>query len=183
VTLYIPLDQICSWFSLFIMQVVLGPTLGTTGSVQPPCFASSPLADKAANNAFKASAQKKLAHDTDGCCPICSASLARPQDRKRHKVSHLPHWLQCPNSGCSWRGDRWEHLKKHRLKVHPSSSQASDKLKSIIYDPWPFVEGITDNATLEKARKSAIALVEKRAKEVGKSELWGDFWGRRGGKA
>ena len=170
------------------MQAVLGQMLGPTGSMQPPCVAPSPLVDKAANNAFKANAPKKLANDTDDCCPICFALPARPQDRKRHKVSHLPHWLQCPNPGCSWRGGRWEHLRKHRLRthrlrVHPSNSQASDKLKSMIYDPWPLVEGIRDNITLDKAVKSALALVEKRAKEVGKSELWGDSWGRKGGKA
>ena len=175
------------------MQAVLGPMPRPTRSMQPPCIAPSPLVDEVTNNAFKASAPKKLVQDTDNCCPICSALPARPQDRKRHKVSHLPYWLQCPNPGCPWRGDRWEHLrthrlkkhrlKKHRIKVHPSNSQASDKLKSIIYNPWPLVEGITDNITLEEARKVAIDLVEKKALEVGKSELWGDPWGRKGGEA
>jgi hypothetical protein len=76
-------------------------------------------------------------------------------------------------------------LKKHHLKahkVHSSSSQEPDKCKSVIYDPWPLVEGITDNTTLVNARKSAIILVEKRAIEVGKSGLWEDFWGRRKGR-
>jgi hypothetical protein len=70
-------------------------------------------------------------------------------------------------------------LRKHRLKVHPSNSQESDTCESIIYDPWPLVEGITDNATFENAKKMAISLVEVKAKELEKLELWGDLWGRR----
>jgi hypothetical protein len=73
-------------------------------------------------------------------------------------------------------------LRNHRLKVHkvhPSSSQELDKCKAVIYDPWPLVEEITDDTTLESARKNAISLVEKKAVEVGKSGLWRDFWGRK----
>jgi hypothetical protein len=70
-------------------------------------------------------------------------------------------------------------LSKHRLKAHPSSSQESDTRESIIYDPWPFVEGITDNTTYEKAKTIAVFLVEEKAKELEKLELWGDLCGRR----
>jgi hypothetical protein len=42
---------------------------------------------------------------------------------------------------------------------------------------------ITDNTTFEDARNRAISLVEKRAIEVGKLELWGNFWGRKERKA
>lgn len=164
-----------------MQAAILGSMLNTTTGHVPP--APSYVAhDKAANTAFKASAPKRPAHDKDKCCPICHASLGRSQDGKRHKLSHLPHWLQCPDHGCSWRGGRWENLRNHRLKVHKvhlSSSQELDKCNSVIYDPWPLVEEITDDTTLEKAKKSAISLVEKRAVEVGKSELWGDFWGRK----
>ena len=79
-------------------------------------------------------------------------------------MPHLPYWLQCPDPGCSWRGDRWENLRDHRLKVHkvhPSSSQEPDKCKCVIHNPWPLVD--TDDTTLESARKSAISFVEKRA--------------------
>jgi hypothetical protein len=70
-------------------------------------------------------------------------------------------------------------LRKHRSKVHPSISQESDTHESIIYDPWPLVRGITDNTTFENAKTVAISLVEEKAEELNKSELWGDSWGRR----
>jgi hypothetical protein len=125
------------------------------------------------------STPKGPTRNTDKYCPICATPLGRMQDRKRHIRSHLPRWLQCQAPGCSWRGDRWEHLRDHRLKAHPSSSQESDTRESIIYDPQPFVEGITDNITFEIAKTIAISLVEKKAKELKKVELWGDLCGRR----
>jgi len=70
-------------------------------------------------------------------------------------------------------------LRKHRFKVHPSSSQESDTHESVIYDPWPLVKRITDNTTFENAKTTAISLVEEKAKELNKLELWGDLWGRR----
>lgn len=164
------------------MQAVLGPIPSTTDYMQPLFPAPSHLGDRAANVTFEVSAPERPAHNTRRC-PVCPALLGRLQDRKRHKLSHLPQWLQCPDPGCSWRGDRWENLKKHRLKVHPSISQESDKCKCIIYDPWPLVKMITDNTTFEDARNRAISLVEKRAIEVGKLELWGNFWGRKERKA
>jgi Zinc finger, C2H2 type len=160
-----------------------------------PCYTQLPhvvpsrLKDRIANIATKVSASKRSAHDVHWLCPICSAPLSRSQDRKRHILSHLPHWLQCPDPGCSWRGDRWENLNKHRRRlhrhnVHPSGTQESDKSNSLIYDPWPLVQGITEGRTpIEAARVISISMVERRASELGKSMLWGDFWGRRGRKA
>jgi hypothetical protein len=165
--------------TLFILQAALGPILSNTGDKQPASVAPPLFEDKAASIAFTVSAPKGPTHNTDKYCPICTASLGRSQDRKRHILSHLPHWLQCHAPGCSWRGDRWEHLRKHRSKVHPSISQESDTHESIIYDPWPLVRGITDNTTFENAKTVAISLVEEKAEELNKSELWGDSWGRR----
>jgi uncharacterized C2H2 Zn-finger protein len=113
-------------------------------------------------------------------CPVCHAVYRRPQDRKRHMLIHLPCWLQCPEGGCPWRGDRWENLQRHRNKNHSYSSQKVDRIESMIYDPWPLVEGIKDESTLQNATQQAISSVKKRAVEVGKLELWeGDFWKRR----
>ena len=167
--------------TLYVLQTFLGPTLGTTGDGQPTSatVAPSQIEDNATSTASTASTPKSPTHNTDKDCPICPASFRRPQDRKRHVLSHLPRWLQCQAPGCSWRGDRWEHLREHRLKVHLSNSQELDSRESIIYDPLPFVEGITNNATFENAKTIAISLVEVKAQELGKSELWGDLWGRK----
>lgn len=117
-------------------------------------------------------------------CPICHEVFRRPQERKRHMLIHLPCWLQCPEGGCLWRGDRWENLRRHRGKSHSSNMQEVDKTESIIYDPWPLMEGIKDETTLEIATQLAISLLKERAVEVGKLDLWeGDLWGRKRRKA
>ena len=163
-----------------VMQIVQGLELGHT---QRPCIASSLLKDRIANIAFKVFVPKRPTRDAAWLCPVCSALLGRSQDRRRHILSHLPHWVQCPDTGCSWRGDRWETLNRHRHNVHPSSSQEPDKNIAVIYNPWPLVRGIIEGTTLiEDARAFAISVVERRAFELGKSGLWGDFWGRKGRK-
>ena len=54
----------------------------------------------------------------------------------------------------------------------------------MIYDPWPLVDGIKDETTLQKATQQAISLLKGRAVEVGKLNLWeGNFWGRKKRKA
>ena len=165
---------------LYILQASLGPPiLGTTCDKQLTCVAPLLFENKDTSIESTVSTPTDPAHKADKYCPICAALLGRTQDRKRHILSHLPYWLQCQAPDCSWRGDRWEHLRKHRLKVHPSSGQESDTRESIIYDPRPFVEGITDYITFENAKAIAISLVVKKAKELEKSELWGDLWGRK----
>ncbi len=134
------------------------------------------------------SAQMRPAHDTGigyRCpSPVCHKDFRRAQDRKRHMLSHLPSWLQCPKGDCPWRGDRRDSLLKHHRNCHPSSSQGGDRNESIIYDPWPLVEGIKDETTLDNATQQAISLLKGRAAEVRKLELWeGNFWGRRKRKA
>ena len=76
---------------------------------------------KAINIEFKVSAPKKLTHDPNKGCPIL---LGCSQDEKRHKLSHLPYWIQYPDPGCSRRGDRWIH----HLKVHKSTRSATMNL-------------------------------------------------------
>lgn len=167
---------------LFIQQAAQVPILNNTGDKQRTRVAPSHFDhDEAASIASPVSTPKGPTHNTsiDKQCPICPASLGRLQDRKRHMLSHLPHWLQCQAPGCSWRGDRWEHLRKHCLKAHPSSSQESDSRESIIYDPLPLVAGITDKITFENAKAIATFLVEEKAKELKKVELWGGSCGRR----
>ena len=113
-------------------------------------------------------------------CPVCDEVLRRPQDREGHILLHLPHWLHCPIGDCAWRGDRWLNLRKHRLKMHPSSGEEVDRKESMIYDPWPLVESIKDGATLQIVTQNAISLVRERALRVKKLALWeGNFSGRK----
>lgn len=76
-----------------------------------------------------------------------------------------------------------EALNKHWGNLHTTNGQELDKNKSIIYDPRLLVQGITEGTTLiEDARAFSISIVESRALELGKSELWEDSWGRKKGK-
>jgi len=115
-------------------------------------------------------------------CPIsdCSADpFGRPQERKRHVLSHLPHWVYCRVPGCSWRGDRPDAFLKH-WKDHPSSSQAPDRDGFTIYDPLPLVKDVTEGSIpIKEAQRIAESLVRSKAQEIGKSEIWGNTWGRR----
>lgn len=155
--------------------------LCNTGDKQPTGVAPLLFEDKATSSqvASVVSTPKDPTHKTDKYCPVCSASFKRWQDRERHKLSHLPRWLQCQDPGCSWRGDRWEHLRTHRLKAHQSSSQELNTRESIIYDPSPLLNAIIDNTTFEIAKTNAISFVKEKAKKLGKLELWGDLFGRR----
>jgi len=57
--------------------------------------------------------------------------------------------------------------------------------ESMIYDPWPLVDGILERKfTLQNATQYAISLLEERAAVVGKLKLWeGNFSGRKEKKA
>lgn len=115
-------------------------------------------------------------------CPIldCAAPLGRPQERKRHVLSHLPHWAYCRVPGCSWRGDRADAFVRHWGKDHPSSSQAPSRDEFTIYNPHPLVNAVIKGSIpIGEARETAESMVRIKAQEIGKSEIWGDAWGRR----
>jgi len=137
-------------------------------------------------DAPQASAMMKPARDTRNRygCPGCHAAFGRVQDRKRHMLSHLPYWLQCPIGDCAWRGDSWMNLDRHHRKNHPCSGQEVDRNESMIYKPWPLIEGIEDETTLQNATQQAISLLGVRAVELRKLGLWeGNIWGRKKRKA
>jgi hypothetical protein len=115
-------------------------------------------------------------------CPAdsCPASFERCQEQERHILSHLPHWICCPDPGCFWRGDRSGALKRHLRSDHPSSSQEPDKKGLTIYDPKPLIKGIKKRfISIEEAQSVAKSKVKNRAQELGKLEIWGNLWGRR----
>ena len=114
-------------------------------------------------------------------CPAgCPTLFRRPQDLRRHLSTHLPHWVNCPDPDCSWRGDRLSVFRKHWDTNHPSSSQDLDEDKFITYDPWPFVEKIKDGSlSIEDAQQQAMAMVSKKASELRKPELSENPWGRK----
>ena len=122
---------------------------------------------------------KKCVRNCPCPAPGCP-SFGRSQELRRHLFTHLPHWVSCPDPGCSWRGDRLGVFRKHRVSNHPSSGQVLDEDQYVIYDPRPFVEKIERDAlSIEDARKQAMAMVSKRASELRKPELSENPWGRK----
>ncbi|KAI0250327.1 hypothetical protein BJV78DRAFT_590574 [Lactifluus subvellereus] len=141
---------------------------------QPLYAAPEPFQDGVSDTAPKGT-------EPSWCCPVsgCSAPFGRPQERRRHVVSHLPHCFYCRVPGCSWRGDRVAAFLRHR-KDHPSSSQAPDKDEFTIYDPLPLVDDVIEGSkTIGEAQRIAESMVRSKAQEFGKSEIWGNAWGRR----
>jgi hypothetical protein len=115
-------------------------------------------------------------------CPIldCPGSFRRPQDQKRHVLTHLPHWIHCSVPDCSWRGDRLSAFKRHWTDVHPSSSQELGEDQYKTYDPLPLVKKIVGRAlSIQDAEKDALSMVRKKASELGRKELYENPWGRK----
>ena len=116
--------------------------------------------------------------------PGCLSSFDRPQERKRHLLTHLPHWVHCPFPGCCWRGNRLSVFKRHWGNSHPPSSQDLEEDQFKAYDPGPLVEMIEEGSlSVEEAKNRAMTMVKEKASELGKQELWENPWGRQGRRA
>ena len=115
-------------------------------------------------------------------CPVlnCKSSPGRPQDQRRHLLTHFPRWICCTVPDCSWRGDRFSAFKSHWGRDHPSSSQVPHEDQCKIYDPQQLVKEIVEGTLcIRAAQKYTIFMVQKKASELGKPELCDNLWGRR----
>ena len=116
-------------------------------------------------------------------CPVpgCPKSLGRTQDKRRHLLTHLPHWLHCPAPGCNWRGDRFDVFVRHwSSNGHPSGIQVPNEDECRIYDPQPLMRAISDSTLdIQAAQREAISMVRRRALELQKPELSDNPWGSK----
>lgn len=118
-------------------------------------------------------------------CPVpdCLSSFHRPQERNRHLLTHLPHWIHCPAPGCSWRGDRLSAFRKHWRSGHPSSGQALGEGQCKTYDPWPLIEKIVQGTLCIQAAKGiAMSKVKEKGIELDKWKLCENPWGSKAKK-
>ncbi|KAH9034138.1 hypothetical protein EDB84DRAFT_77147 [Lactarius hengduanensis] len=114
-------------------------------------------------------------------CPDCGAECRRPQETKRHLLSHLPCWVACSFDGCTWRGYRLDTFRKHWYGEHRSISQVPDEVGSKLYEPGPLVEGIVGGSvSMGDAENRAITWIKNMALVLDKQELFMDPWGRKG---
>jgi hypothetical protein len=115
-------------------------------------------------------------------CPVlnCKSSPSRPQDQKRHLLTHFPRWIYCAVPDCPWRGDRPSAFISHWNRDHPSSSQAPHEDQYKIYDPQPLIKEVVEGTLcIRNAQKYAISMVQEKASKLGKPELCDNLWGRR----
>jgi len=114
----------------------------------------------------------------------CPSSFFRFQDRKRHLLSHLPHWIHCAYPGCSWKGDRPSAFRRHWSTNLSHLSSGQDEGQFIIYDPFPLTERIEEGTlSVHDARKHAMLMVKKKALELDMPGLCNNPWGRKGRRA
>ncbi|KAI9507413.1 hypothetical protein F5148DRAFT_113786 [Russula earlei] len=115
--------------------------------------------------------------DPSRMCPKCGKTFHRKQERDRHIRCYLPHSIYCPFTLCSWRGDRQGIFTAHWRKKHPAVPEPAN---THIYDPSKLVNPILCGAlTVEEAGSIASSLVERRAVELDKADVWENGWGRR----
>jgi Zinc finger, C2H2 type len=113
-------------------------------------------------------------------CPKCNKPFRRQQDLKRHIMSvHLPCWIYCSRSGCTWRGHRKDKLKRHLWK-QKCGSKAWDKQYQI-YEPKMILNWILkDQVPVGVGASYALVLAAEKATELRKEGEWTDFWGGKG---
>ncbi|KAH9957656.1 hypothetical protein BGW80DRAFT_1380299, partial [Lactifluus volemus] len=113
-------------------------------------------------------------------CPKCDKPFRRMLDLKRHILSvHLPCWVYCSRSGCTWRGHRKDQLKRHLYKQKCGSKPWDQEYK--IFEPRIMLNWILkDHIPVGVAASYALVFVGERAVELRKEMDWMDLWGRRG---
>ncbi|KAF8264154.1 hypothetical protein EI94DRAFT_1703454 [Lactarius quietus] len=117
-------------------------------------------------------------------CSICSRSFLRWQERDRHELTHLPHFIHCPLSHCAWRGNRAGLFKKHwEREDHHDYHEDYDGIPNgreiETYDPWAVLNQFKSGPlTFAEAKDQANVLVEVKGFELQKTNIWTDSQGR-----
>ncbi|KAH9972454.1 hypothetical protein BGW80DRAFT_1314605 [Lactifluus volemus] len=116
-------------------------------------------------------------------CPVCKHGSGRRQELRRHLLSvHLPYWIHCPYSPCSWRGSRMDDFRLH-LKGQKCGPDRLERKQYGIYNSHMAIDWIIDRGKpVEEMARYALAVVEERARELGKVEEWSDLWGHTAGR-
>jgi hypothetical protein len=123
-------------------------------------------------------------HSTNGPwkCWKCNRGFDRKQERDRHYFTHFPFWVYCRSVGCSFRTDRPTDFRKHWAVKHENEGPVPGKEEFEIYNPAHTLLWI-DFLTFDEATEFACVLVDEKARQIGKQDLWEDSWGRKVKKA
>jgi uncharacterized C2H2 Zn-finger protein len=116
-------------------------------------------------------------------CPACGLIFSRWQDRDRHVLTHLPHWIHCPLLHCAWRGNRIKSIKLHwkrqdHLQYHESYGPTPIRDQFEIFDPQPFVNQTkAGTISASDAASQALIIVDVKADQLQKLSLSENPWG------
>lgn len=117
-------------------------------------------------------------------CHICTESFTRRQERDRHELTHVPYFMHCPLSHCTWRGNRASSFKKHWQRAdhrnyHEHYGHTPERSQIQTFDPWLILNQIINGAiSLREGEVQAIGLVQVKASQLQKPSMWKDPWGR-----
>src|SRR5712691_8367902 len=108
-------------------------------------------------------------------CSVCDKPCGRQQELQRHMLSvHLPRFLHCPHSPCTWRGHRKEDFRTH-LRLHPGTDPKVESC--LVYNTGVVLDWIKSGISIETAANYALGFVSEKARELGFEEEWKDLWG------
>jgi hypothetical protein len=112
-------------------------------------------------------------------CPECERKLVRKQELGRHILStHLPCWIRCPYSRCSWQGSRREEFEKHLKREGCGPKPEREQYE--IYDTQLILGLILKDAIpVDVAARYARGLKEERGIELDMTGEWDEPWGRQ----
>jgi hypothetical protein len=116
-------------------------------------------------------------------CPACRLKLSRWQDRDRHILTHLPHWIHCPLPHCAWRGNHVKSIKQHwkrqdHLQYHMSYGNTPRREQFQIFNPQEFVALIkAGTISASDAANQALIIVGVKANQLQKLSMSENPWG------
>ncbi|KAH8996486.1 hypothetical protein EDB86DRAFT_2829148 [Lactarius hatsudake] len=92
--------------------------------------------------------------------------------------------MHCPLPHCAWRGNRSDLFKKHWQKenhrsYHERYGHTPEWSQIETYDPWEILsQMINGTISPSEGEAQAIFLVQVKAYELQKTEIWTNQWGR-----
>ena len=93
--------------------------------------------------------------------------------------------MHCPLPHCLWRGNRAEIFKKHweredHRPYHEYYGHTPDESQFETYDPWEVLNKIRSGAiSPREGVDEVIPLVQLKAYELQKMNMWADPWDRK----
>jgi len=110
-------------------------------------------------------------------CPECPETFNRWQDCDRHILTHLPHWIHCPLSDCSWRGNRVKSFEQHWIQKH-HHGDIPGRTHFAIFNQQVLLNHIKSGTiSVSYAALQARLWVYEKSVQLQKPSLYENWWG------